>query len=471
MPTEKKTLSHNRHKRADIYDIRNKTEAAIRNFVDGPKRPTYGRGMRNPWADRQVSKRNKELIVEYDKYIQFLGRSQQTRYKRFYNLARMTLEIKKDLDKLTREDVKEYIAFLNNTPFAPKTIQQKKVALKLFVKWLAQEKGIKAAKKLWAWLEGAVKTTLPVRSAEETLNVDANNLLSEEEALDFIRFCKGKDRAFSFVLFESGARIGELLPLKRKDVELVEGGYALLNLQGKTGRRKVPIKNSVPDLLAWMNSLPDDPDQDLWIIEGSRGAGSRYDYRAMMRHVYDLGKRWQATKEKPWSTERIRAKLHLHNWRHSRATILAKRGWSEYQMCQFFGWKIGSKVPGVYVALSGKDLMNRIRKDNGDAEEQMEPSKLATKTCPACGLSQSAANALCERCGVPLGLKAFSEWYSQKKEEEQRLKHRMESIEKVERRLEIITKALSMYEENRNNPPTGAELKRRLQQVTEKRSV
>lgn len=410
-----------RLKTRDIYDLDKKLAGAMRNFFEGDKLLEYRKGLKNPWATRHVSARNKELIREYDRYLQIKEKSTQTRYKNFYTLAALTQELGKDFDKLTRQDIEEYLRSPTLKRLAPKTAQVRKLSIKVMVRWLAKEKEIPASKKLWEWLNDEVKTTLNVKSIEETINLDKANLLDEGEVLDFVKFNRGKDRAFLFLLYETGARIGEILPLKRRDIALVEGGYALVTLRGKTGLREVPVKACVPDLVTWLNYLPDNPSQDLWIIEGTRGDGTRYDYRAMMRRVYDLGRKWQATKEKPWSEEKLMAKLHLHNWRHSRATELAKRGWSEYELCTYFGWKVGSKIPGVYIRLSGRDLMRRLRIDEGVVEEKLKPSELSLSECPLCHEKQSAANALCVKCGTPLTLQDFNKWYQERRQSEKKL--------------------------------------------------
>lgn len=419
----------------DIYGLEKKLAAAKRYFLAGAKLQRTGKNKANPWAARHTSEHNKKLILEYEEHLKFLGRSMQTRYKFFCTLANLTTELEdRDFDKLTKEDVKAYIAELNTGRFAPKTAQIKKLALKCMVRWLAKEKEVPSSIKLWGWLDEAVKTTLPIRSIEESVNIEKEYLLSEEEALDFIRSAKGKDRAFLFTLYDSGARIGELLPLKKRDVKFDKGGYALLTLQGKTGKREVPVKACVPDLAHWINELGGDMEQDLWVVEGTRGAGGRYDYRSMMRRVYQLGRYWQATKPKPWNAEQLRKKLHLHNWRHSRATALAKRGWSEYEMCTFFGWKIGSKVPGVYVSLSGRDLKRRMMLDEGDAEEKPEPSKLKSIKCPACNAEESAANRICSKCGMALTQAEFAV--------------QLEKRRRLEDKLDKVGKLLDMLSEN-----------------------
>lgn len=382
-----------RPRKTDIYGLEKKFNSAKKTMQNDPR----------------VGKRNQKLISEFLDFTEFQGKSLQTKYKRLSTLCVMAREMGKDFDQLTEKDIEKYVTYLHGSDYSPKTIQVKKVSLKLLVRWLAKHKKIKRMQKVYGWMDEFVKTTLNAKNEEEKMNIDKENLLSEEEILDFARSVKGKDRAFIMALFESGARIGEFLPLRRKDIKFEDGGYALITLLGKTGKRETPIKNCVPDLTRWLNDLPEDPNQALWIVEANNGKGNTYDHRSMKRHIYSLGREWQKTKEKPWSEEKLRAKLHFHNWRHSRATDCARKGWSEYEMCVFFGWRVGSKVPGVYVKLSGRDLLRRMKLDNGDVEEKIEPSKLGTKKCPVCETKQSATNRLCLNCGNPLDVRGFQE--------------------------------------------------------------
>lgn len=375
-----------------------------------PTRDIYKLDQRIAGAIKTMQQNNdipahqQKLILGFLDYTKFQGKSKQTQYKRFYSLYTIAREINKDFDKLTKDDIQTYVAQIHGSELAPKTQQVRKMSLKLMIKWLALTEEDKKMQKLWVWVQPNLKTTLLVRNNEEALRVDKTTLLSEEEVLDFAKSVRGQDRAFILTLYESGARIGEMLGLRKKDVTIEAGGYALLDLRGKTGRRQVPIKNCVPDLVRWLNDLPDDPDQYIWIVEGHRGKGAPYEYRSMKRHIYGIGRSWRPE----WSDKELRGKLHLHNFRHSRATDCAIRGWSEYEMCVFFGWKIGSNIPSVYIKLSGKDLLDRIKQDNGDVKEVIKPSKLVTRECPVCKAVQSATNSLCKECGTPLTLQEFA---------------------------------------------------------------
>ena len=386
----------------DIYRMDQRLASAAKSMQNNP----------------DLSARNKQLITKFIDYTRFQGKSKQTQYKRLYNLYIVARELGKDFEKLTREDTEKYIADIHSSNLAPKTQQVRKMSLKLMIKWLAVTEENKKVQKLWKWMQPNLKTPLLIRSDEEALKVDKANLLSEEDVLAFSKSVRGQDRAFILTIYESGARIGEMLNLRKRDITIEKGGYALLDLRGKTGRRQVPVKNCVPDLLRWVNDLPDDPDQPLWIVEGHRGKGRPYEYRSMKRHIYGIAKKYWVP---DWSEKKIRERLHLHNFRHSRATNCAMRGWSEYEMCVFFGWKIGSKVPSVYIKLSGKDLLRRVKMDNGEVEEKVAPSKLVTNECPSCHKKQSPTNSLCDKCGTPLTLQEFAVQHQKRAQFENKL--------------------------------------------------
>ena len=59
--------------------------------------------------------------------------------------------------------------------------------------------------------------------------------------------------------------------------------------------------------------------------------------------------------EKPWEGAGIEKPVDPHHFRHSRATYLANY-LTEAQMCEWFGWVRGSRVPGRYVHLSSRDI-------------------------------------------------------------------------------------------------------------------
>lgn len=165
-------------------------------------------------------------------------------------------------------------------------------------------------------------------------------LITPEDIADLLAVARSdQDIAFVFVLWESGARIGELLSLRRKHVQFDALGVVLI-VDGKTGMRRVRLIESAAHLDQWIScgSLrPDDP-----VFPNT--------YRAYAKRLKVLARR-----------AGIGKRVYPHLFRHSRATFLA--GYlTEAQLCAYMGWTIASAMPRIYVHLNGHDLDQALAK-------------------------------------------------------------------------------------------------------------
>jgi integrase/recombinase XerD len=141
------------------------------------------------------------------------------------------------------------------------------------------------------------------------------------------------DRAFLYCLWESGARIGELLSMQRKHITFDSQG-AILIVDGKTGMRRVRLMESAAVLDEWISSRSCGPYVPVFSNT----------YRAYAKRLKTLSRR-----------AGIGKRVYPHLFRHSRATFLA--GYlTEAQLCAYMGWTISSGMPRIYVHLNGHDL-------------------------------------------------------------------------------------------------------------------
>ena len=112
--------------------------------------------------------------------------------------------------------------------------------------------------------------------------VMASDILNEEEVEKLIKSAEHpRDKAFISMLYELGARIGEIGNLRIKDITRDEYSY-LVDLNGKTGRRTPRIVMSDPYITTWLNQHPlkNDPEAPVWTAIGNRKA-EKLDYRAL----------------------------------------------------------------------------------------------------------------------------------------------------------------------------------------------
>lgn len=305
--------------------------------------------------------------------------------KRVEKYLAALVSIKKYLEvpfsEATTEDIKRFVAKLERSDYAEWTKHDKKIILRIYMRWLG-----KAEQVDWMKIKQPRKNSLP----EEILN--------EEE----VRAMAGaaytaRDRAFVLALYESGARIGEFLPLKIKHLEFDRYG-ALVWLSGKTGDRKVRLVASTVAIQAWLREHPDRKDRGeyLW----TQVPGPYHPPRKVKGRALSYGFIVGLLRELAQKAG-VKKKVSPHCFRHSRATFMA-RYLKEPEMRQFFGWGKDSQMPAIYVHLSGRDVDNSVLSVYGikEAENSREPV-LKTVPCPRCGEANDPATRYCLKCGLP----------------------------------------------------------------------
>jgi ribosomal protein L40E len=74
-------------------------------------------------------------------------------------------------------------------------------------------------------------------------------------------------------------------------------------------------------------------------------------------------------------------------------------------MCEYFGWKQGSRMPAFYVHLSGRDVDNKMLELHGLKPKDEDGLKLKVKVCARCQFKNSPVSKFCNRCGSALDLR------------------------------------------------------------------
>ena len=300
--------------------------------------------------------------------------------------------LNKDFDKVEKEDLVKYLAKLEKTNLAENTKKDYKVAIKRFYKWV---NGDAEYPKLVTWIKANVK-----RSRQKL----PEDLLTEEDIKKIVSCAtNSRDKAILFMLYESGARIGEIANLKVKDV-IFDSDGTLIIVDGKTGMRKVRLVASETYIKSYLNDSRhiDNPESPLWLKSDKKAIT----YPAIMKVV-------RTTVE----NADIKKKVTPHLFRHSRATYLAKY-FTEAQLCQYLGWTQGSDMPRTYVHMSGRDTDDALLGLYGKKkiEEHKEKSILIPLTCPRCESTNSPTALFCSKCGSSLTLKTAIELEDRRKE-------------------------------------------------------
>lgn len=290
-----------------------------------------------------ISEVNKQLILSFVDHC-FTERLSQHRILKYVSALKIiALNIQIDFDKIEKKDLHVFISELERSNRSQWLKHDYKVSLKKFYKWYCKED----SPEITRWIKTTIKKK-DLKLPEE--------MLSESDVLNLIENAEHeRDKAIIALLWDIGARIGEIGTLNIRHISFDEYG-AIANVRGKTGQRRVRAVWSVEYLKAWLQVHPEgyNPDAPLWVtLDSKENFLKPLQYSAIRMKLQRIAKKAGVNK-----------KIHPHLFRHSRCTYMANY-LTEAQMNVYFGWTQGSDMPGVYVHLSGRDIDNAILKANG----------------------------------------------------------------------------------------------------------
>jgi len=351
----------------------------------------------------KINPKNKEIIANFVKHLaaEDLTKDRQSKY--IYTTIQISRRIKnKDFTKLNKDSIEDLVGGINNSDFSEWTKRDYKIILKRLIKYIKEKEGKRYVKGCYppevTWISTTMKKTR-IKLPKELLTIDDIKNLAEG-TLNL------RDKAFILFLYESGARIGEVLNIKINDVEPDKFG-ARITLFGKTGARKIRVIASAPAISNWIKHHPTNKNNDSWLFcslnHPNMGEQGQYFY---------FNKLLRVTKKRVKLTKPV----NPHHFRHSRATELAKKI-TEAQLCNYMGWIVGSKEAATYVHLSGRDTDKAILKLHGFAEEETEKETFTPIKCPRCGIDNDPSAKFCSACSLGLDEKIIMEQDQQRKKE------------------------------------------------------
>ncbi len=332
--------------------------------------------------DKKIPDFNKDKARSYVSFMHSKGLVDRTITKNLYCFSIYLKAIgKKNVMEVTKEDVEKAVATIEQSDYSAKSKQNIKVSIKQFYKHFSGDDETYPREISW------IKTSL-----KDNKHLLPEDILTEEEIEKMLEAAPNiRDKAIIALLFDTGIRIGELMTIRIKDVDLTTSpAHVVVN--GKTGMRKIPLYFSVPHLAAFLNTIKSKSRTDsLWFGLGSHIALRKVDYGAVRMMLKRTGE-----------AAKIKKRIYPHLFRHSRASYYANK-LTEQQLKAYFGWTGGSRMAATYVHLSGRDIDNAIMQANGEQPaDAITKPKLTIKVCGRCQLANTTESIFCTRCGNPL---------------------------------------------------------------------
>jgi integrase/recombinase XerD len=256
------------------------------------------------------------------------------------------------LDEASQDELLDLVTKINTANIhpgeetSPWTLLDYKRALKNFYKWLEDSEDPEQISFMSVYIPDSKKP-----------RVDPDELLSVRDAEDMINSAfNARDKALMALLWDTGARISELLNINIRDITFKDELMGVNIRHGKNGGRKLYVVESKPLVENWLREHPTRRSGDplFTILQSSNSTDG------IRRQSYaSASSQLNACAERVGLDERIR--WNPHGWRRARATDMARRGMNQPNMNAFFGWVPGSDVPKYYIRLAQRDVERSIR--------------------------------------------------------------------------------------------------------------
>ena len=320
-------------------------------------------------ADKEISSHNKELAQRYLRDAALgktiIGRAKKKigparRHSYVIHLTTLIRFVRKDLDKVTQEDMEQFIEALeadeirsrgtlrrgptavkSNAPLSARYKVDIKVSIKKFYKWLWGRS--RAYPELVEWID----------TYDEVKEIPA---LTEAEVEKMIDRCTTTlQRALIEVLFDGGFRLGELLNIRLKHTRMMSFDQTDPSKQclavrvpfSKTLRRTVvlPMHATTKWLTLWLEDHPAKPRIQ---------ADGTIDACDTAMQLFPMSANAVRVIIRRAGTRGLGKRVYPHLLRHSSATYWSnKLSW--FKMCKRFGWSMTSSMPQRYIDREGVD--------------------------------------------------------------------------------------------------------------------
>ncbi len=341
--------------------------------------------------DPRLSKQNRSLLREFLEELKVRGYTTWSRRGYAKTVRNFAVAVGKNLKGVTKQDIKSFFEELS-TPNSSSTIKRPEflqephnaggvttyiIRLKVFYKWI---NGGEEYPKCIRWLKQNNHHT----KGKQILKVK-EQVVSEDEYQRLLKLMDDpRDLAIVSFLWDSGARAGEILSMRITDLDLnAEQPSGIVG-----GKRRVPILESLPYLVAWMNVHPHrfDLQATLWSRDPRKPLSYSGLYQLLMKKCRRNGLRT----------------ISPHMLRHTRATLHAKHKLSPYAMNLAMGWSPGSKMYQTYIHLNGDDLLREVRESYGLEAKSQASKTIVLIECPRCHLKAPENSKFCLNCGLTL---------------------------------------------------------------------
>lgn len=362
----------------------------------------------------KISQHNTELALDFKKYLEGQGLSQDRLSRYLYSLKRVAIEVEWNLDEPDKDRLIELVGDINQSKYWSKDIahatkkEYKKLVRKLYSDYLDSKRDD---------IDGEELTDFFAVTGKKNY-ADPDELPKPRHVAEMVRRCRRpRDSGFIMLLWSSSARIGAVLGLRWKDIRFHEDMATVKFRDTKTGDdRKVPVASAFPYLKSHKENDPLSVEPEAYVFRTiqSNEPEEQLSYNGAKSIIERAVKHAKIPD---------RIKTNPHAFRKGRISDLARKGFSEAQISKVSGHIIGSEEIRVYCRLASEDVTSSIREEAGleVEEDEVDKDPLRPKKCPnkSCNHLNKWENEHCTNCGEVLQTgELFKEVKTKETEEE-----------------------------------------------------
>ena len=195
------------------------------------------------------------------------------------------------------------------------------------------------------------------------------------------------------MIFLEGLRVNEARNVRLGDVVNRETHMVIYVKITKSKKRPVPVVNSVPFIIDWINQHPDKNNPDAHLF-------------CNRRHKRIIPYSVRGLQEIIERNNNLDKNIHPHLFRHTAATTDYGK-LSEKEMMMKYGWKTRIMIDR-YAHLVDTDLEDKILQLHGIIPEREKENGIKivkNKECPRCQFINPGTNKFCSRCGSALDIR------------------------------------------------------------------
>jgi len=382
-----------------------------------------------------ISEKNNNKIIDFQNFLKANGKRNPKTLKTYTWAVRWLLHhINKDFDKLTKKDIINALATDDISLSSLEIVKQKSSHFFRFINRENLNESIvfnhKALSNTQRYNEDDVLTSNEIKTI-----INSGDNLFHKSLIE--------------ILIASGCRKSEITNLQYKNIHF-DDGLIWLNVNGKTGFRKVPLvtNHKIPSALSLDNFLKfyrthrniDNPNG--WIF-----------YSTSNKKKYKNNHISEDTPNK--SLDRAVNKCNMkhvtpHLLRHTSATYDGVE-LSEQLMCLKYGWKPGSKMINLYCHTNSKLLANYLKDIAGLSKTYIETNS----KCRYCHNTVHIDEKVCPHCNEILDITIKDKQIFEQLEKINNYEKMQNKIPELEKEIKILKK----YNSKLDNEKTDQSIK------------